>query len=255
MTFGGIVALFAVVAALMVTGVLGEEGTLWVSDFGSFAVQAAAAVVILITAFSYGRGERVARPWWLIGAAVGSYAIGDLVWAIIEVVQKADPWPSLADAFYGAEYVFMAAGFVIAALAYRHLSDIRMPLVVSGLVSVGSAVGLYVLLLGPRIISSADLTPLEKLVSAGYPLADALLLVGPALFLALLLLRLGTGRLAWPWWAVVAGVTLLALSDTLYSVMSELGTYASGSAIDYGWMVAHLLVALGALIARDVARA
>jgi len=253
-TVAAMAALFAVVVALMVTGVLGDEGTLWVSDFGSFAVQAAAAVIILVTAFSYGRGELAARPWWLIGAAVAAYAIGDLVWAYIEVIQKADPWPSLADAFYGAEYVLMAAGFVVAALAYRHLADIRIPLAVSGLVAGGIAAALYLLLLGPEIIGSPDLTPLEKFVSAGYPLADALLLIGPALFLGLLLLRLGTGRLAWPWWAVVAGVVLLAISDTLYSVMSELGTYASGSVIDYGWMAASILIAFGALIARDVAR-
>jgi hypothetical protein len=253
--FGALMVLFAVVTTLVVTGVLGEPGTLWVSDFGSFAVQAAAAVVILVTARSYGRGERVARPWWFIGLAVGAYAVGDLVWAFIEVVQKAEPWPSLADAFYGAEYVFMAIGLALAALAYRHLVDARIPLAAAILTGSGLAAALYVLVLGPQVVASTDMTVLEKVVSAGYPLADSLLLVAPALLVALTMLRLGSGRLAWPWWVALAGALLLAASDTVYSVMSALGTYVPGSPVDYGWMAAHVLVAFGALIARDVARA
>jgi len=252
--FGFIVALFAVAAFLMASGILGEVPTLWVSDFGSFAVQAVCAAAILATAASYGRGERVALPWWLIGIGVGAYALGDLAWAYIEVIQKAEPWPSVADLFYGGEYLFMCAGIVVAAMAYRHLSDWKVPFAVSAVASGAVAVGLYVAVLGPQVVAS-DMTTLEKVVSAGYPLADALLLLGPAVFVSLLLRRLGTGRLAWPWWAVVAGTLLLAASDAVYSVLSALGTYESGGFIDYGWMAASVLIAFGALIARDVSRA
>jgi hypothetical protein len=252
--FGCVVALFAIVTGFMVSGALAEEPMLIVSDFGSFAVQAVCAGVIIATAVSYGRGERVARPWWLIGLAIASYALGDLAWAYIEVVLKADPWPSIADAFYGLEYVFMFAGILLAALAYRHVSSVRLPLIVAALTSIGLAIALYFAVLLPGVFS-ADGTVLEKAVSAGYPLADTLLLVGPALFVALLLVPLGTGRLAWPWWIVAAGAVLLAASDTVYAVQTTFETYTSGSLIDYGWMAASVVIAFGALVARDVARA
>jgi hypothetical protein len=253
--FGGLIAAIVAVAVAMGTGVLGEVPTLWVSDIGSTAINAVAAAIVLWTALSFGRGERVGRPWILVGLGVAAYALGDLAWSYIELVQGLNPWPSVADIFYSAEYVFMFAGILLAALAYRQLSDWRRPLVISTVSGLGLAAVLYVTVLGPRVLSDTGMTVLERVVSAGYPLADAILFIAPALFIALFLVRLGAGRLAWGWWAVLAGTVLLAVSDTVYSVMTALGTYGSGVIIDNGWMVAHALIALGALIARDVSRA
>ncbi len=254
LVFTSLIVAIAAVAVLVESGALGETASLWVSDVASFVFNGIAAAIVIATALSFGRGERVGRPWLLVGLAVGLYALGDLAWAYIELIQGANPWPSIADVFYSAEYVFMFAGILLAALAYRQLSDWRLPLALSALAGFGLAAALYVLVLGPNVVADTEMTVLERVVSAGYPLADSILLIAPSLFIALFLVRLGTGRLAWGWWAVLGGTVLLALSDTIYSVMTALGTYAAGGLLDNGWMFAHALIAFGAMVARDAAR-
>jgi hypothetical protein len=54
--------------------------------------------------------------------------------------------------------------------------------------------------------------------------------------------------------AVGGGALVLAFSDSVYSYLSAIDVYQSGMAVDYGWMVAHVLIALGALIAQDLSR-
>jgi len=113
---------------------------------------------------------------------------------------------------------------------------------------------LYLGLFQPYILADSSLSTGELVLSILYPTADVVFLLAPSIFLVLVVGRLGGGRLGWPWWFVAAGACILAVSDAAYSYMSAAETYSAGAVVDYGWMLAHVALAVGASLAVDIAR-
>jgi hypothetical protein len=90
-------------------------------------------------------------------------------------------------------------------------------------------------------------------VSIVYPVGDIVLMLAPAVSLALVVRQLGSGRLARPWWAVVAGAAVFALIDSLFNYAEWAGTGLTWW-MDIGYVVANLLFAVAALVAKDAYR-
>jgi len=245
----------AVIRTMIAVGAGGEHGSIIVSDLGEFAVVAIAALVVLAVVRSFGKGENLRRQWTLIGLGMLTFAIGDAVWAWIEVFMQAEvPYPGLPDLFYVGEYVFVGWALVIAAVAYSRLFDIRAAAGFAVLAGIALLVLLYFGLFQPYILADDSLSTGELVMSIFYPSADVMLLFVPSILLVLVVGRLGGGRLGWPWWFVAAGAIILGMSDAMYSYMSAAETYAAGAAVDYGWMLAHVALAVGASLAVDIAR-
>lgn len=207
------------------------------------------ALTIIIVAARVGLNESVGRQWMLIGAGVASFAIGDILWTIFELYLGIDPFPSAADFFYVLEYAFFLAAIVLAIRAYSGLVQTRIPAVVGALVAVVGIGVMYFVLLRPYIFP--DTSGLELVVSTLYPVGDVAFMLAPAVSLALVVRQLGAGRLAWPWWIVVAGALVFALTDGYYSYADWAGLGVT-AALDMGWLVANLLFACAALVARRV---
>lgn len=252
--FGGGIAAIVAIAATIASGIGGDSFSLAVSDLGELAIVLASACYVLWVAASFSPGEPVRRQWLLVGLGMLAFASGDAVWTYYEVLLRVDPpYPGAPDLFYLLEYPLLALALMQAGLAYRGLVPLRRASVGSA-VAVGLAlVALWFGLLQPHILFAADVALAERAISAFYPAADVLLYLGPALFVALVVQGLGRGRLSWPWWSVVFGVTLLALADTGYSWLSTYDLYRSGSLIDYGWSAGHLFLAVGASLVYDIA--
>ncbi|TLM75181.1 MAG: hypothetical protein FDZ70_06980 [Actinobacteria bacterium] len=240
--------------SLGAAGEASELAGVWIADLGSILVTGIAAIIVLRTALGFSKGEPFRKYWLLIGIGAACYALGDIVWALYELRGLEVPYPGAPDVFYLAEYAFLAAGLVIAARAYRGLVDEKVPLIVSVAAAAAAAAGLWAGLLG-AIAADTETALAERAISIAYPTFDVLFGLAPALFLLLVVGKLGGGRLARQWWAVGGGLLLLAISDTVYSWMAWNETYVSGSAVDYGWMLAATAIAMGALLARDLARA
>lgn len=248
--FGGL-ALVAVLYALIRLGVGGENGPVVISDVGETAIGLVGAAFILYVAWTF-RGQPFARPWTLIGLGLGAFALGDLVWTIIEVgMGKEPPYPGLPDLFYVFQYLFMGAGLIITALAYRGLVDLKAPLAGATAVTVFLAVFVSWLVLMP-IVTDSEVELAEKALSVFYPLGDLLLLLGPTLVIIFMVSRLGGGALARPWWAVAAGIAVMAASDTAFSYLEWHDLYESGMIVDVGWMAGGVFLATAASLARDL---
>lgn len=248
----GLLAIAAIVLGIAFD-IGGENGTLAISDFGELIVVGASAVIVLWVAMSFGPTERVRVQWLAIGLGVLMFAIGDAVWSYIEVIRGAEPaYPGTPDIFYLLIYPFLAYGLIRAGLAYKGLVDLRKAIYISVAAVVALGIVLWFSLIKPHILG-AGLSGAEAALSTAYPAADLLLAFGPALFVLLVVFGLGRGRFAWPWWAVAAGVALVALSDSGFSYLQAYNLYGSGSFIDYGWSLGFLLIAVGASIFYDLA--
>lgn len=239
--------------ALVRSGLGGEFGAAVFSDIGGLLIIQLAAVMILTSAARIGVGSPVGRTWLLIGLGSVCFFLGDAVYTAIEVGMQAEPsYPGIADIFYLLEYPLVAAGIISAGLAYKGLVPLKRPAFIASGVAVVLAAVVYLGFLQPYILFDPEVSLAEKAISTAYPLADIFVMIVPAVFVLAVVAKLGGGRLAWQWWAVAAGAVLLAITDTAYAWLEWAEVYQSGSFIDWGWSLGHVLMMLGALIATDL---
>lgn len=215
------------------------------------ALQVLFAAVILYVALAIGASQSVGRQWLLIGLGVAMFAVGDIIWTTFDLFLEIDPYPSIADLFYTAEYVFFVAAIVLAIRSYSGLVKTGRPVLIGAIVAVLGVGVVYFLLLKPYIFP--DTSGLELVVSTLYPVGDVVLMLAPAVSLALVVAQLGAGRLARPWWFVVVGALVFAFADSFYAYADWAGTGLT-PAMDMGWLVANMLFAIAALVARRVFR-
>jgi len=219
------------------------------------ALQPIFAAVILAVAASIGLRQSVGRQWLLLGLGVAMFAVGDIIWMTFELFLGIDPYPSIADLFYAAEYAFFLAAIILAVRAYSGLVKTRVAIIAGSVVAVAGTALLYVLLLGPYIFPAgvAELGFWGLVVSTLYPVGDIVFMLAPAATLASVVAQLGAGRLARPWWVVVAGALMFAFADSFYAFADWAGTGIT-PAMDMGWIAANLLFAVAALVARNAYR-
>ncbi|MDO8846877.1 MAG: hypothetical protein Q7W51_00605 [Coriobacteriia bacterium] len=219
------------------------------------ALQIVLAAVIIAVAVTVGMKQSIGRQWLLIGVGVSLYALGDVTWTMFDLFLGIDPYPSIADVFYTAEYVFFVAAMVLAIRAYSGLVKTRTPIIIGATLAVIGVAIVYFVLLKPYIFAEgvAGLGLWGFVVSTLYPVGDIALMLAPAVALALVVRQLGAGRLARPWWLVVVGALVFALVDSFFVYAEWAGTGLT-PAMDMGYVLANLLFACAALVAKDAYR-
>ncbi len=213
----------------------------------------AAAAIVLVVARSFARGE-IRTEWMLFGFGMLSVGIGSVIWVLLFLLGK-NPYPSFGDVFTLGGYALFAVGLYLAVRGYRELLDIRRPLLIAGGVAAALMALDYFAVIGPYVIFAPDQTQpwMTRFLNTLYPVLDIFILLMPAIALGLLVRKLGSGRLAWPWWCVVASCGLLAITDTVFAYAGYAGIGRT-PIIDSGYAVAPMLLALAVLVARDVYR-
>jgi hypothetical protein len=198
-------------------------------------------------------GRPIGHAWLMFGLGIGCFLLGELGEAFYQfALGILNPFPSLLDVFYLAGYPLLIlglAGFVraYAAAGYPMGSLRASALMVAALVVVGLALVWPVLsgIAGPR----APL--LEKVLAAAYPLLDIALLVAVALLLRGAR-RFGGGR-AWEVWALVlAGLGVMIAGDLRYAYFAAGGEEHVDALSEMPFVVAYLLLALGALKQKEL---
>jgi two-component system cell cycle response regulator len=185
----------------------------------------------------YGDGER--RAWLALGVAVLSWTAGDLYWVFFLRGDATVPFPSPADAFYLGFYPPAYASFFL--LLRARVGDVPRSLWLDGLIGGLTAAGIGAALVFQAVLDSTEGSPLAVATNLAYPLGDLLLLGLVFGFLAL------TGwRLERAWLVIGAGLAVFAVADSVYLYQAAAGSYVEGTLVDAGWLVAMLLLALGA---------
>ena len=167
------------------------------------------------------------------------FALGDVLFGVYEHVLHKQTLPSPADGFYLAAYPVLAAGMW---LLVRQRSTGRdwESLIDASIVTVALGVIAWELLMVPYT-HDHSLSFVEKLVSMAYPLGDILLLAVAARLL------LGTGVRTVSYGLLGASVICLLVADPLYTYFQLKGSYATGNALDSGWIFSYILWGAAAL--------
>ncbi|PRY13966.1 putative bifunctional diguanylate cyclase/phosphodiesterase [Kineococcus rhizosphaerae] len=155
-------------------------------------------------------------PWLLIAGGQLCSAVGDLLYAWLDVVLHVSPFPSVADLGYLAAYPLQAAGIVLLTRGRRLNAAGRLDV---GIVTVALALPLWVFLVEPVVLSPAE-PLLDRLADLSYPLADLVVLA--------LLVRCGavTRGLNPAARLLALGALVLPVADLAYAAFGNDGVLA-----------------------------
>jgi diguanylate cyclase len=238
--FAALTAGFAVWTSV---GLGGEQATLYADDIATVAAAVLATAICVRAA--RGHEGRLRLFWGLLAGASGAWALGEVIWALYDLVLDDVPAASWADAAYLAALPLTAAALLVHP-ALRGRASGKYRSLVDGLVLAAALFFLgWTLVLAP-VQQETNLTSLGGLVTLAYPLADVIII-----FLVVLVIRGTTGGDRRDLWCLLAGLLLIASSDAIYSYLTNVKNYSSGNIIDTGWFAGYLAIALGAFCARS----
>jgi diguanylate cyclase (GGDEF)-like protein len=223
------------VFVLHTLGVLGEPGDPLYDTWLYGSLLTAAVIACLTRAMTF-REERVA--WALMAAGIAAWTVGDIYWMQALADRQPIPVPSRADAFYLAFYPLAYATLVtlvrrVATLGHRDLW-------LDGVIGASCAAAVAIAVSLPAFETSGGGTA-QIAINLAYPALDVVLLV-----FVILVFGLSGWRPGRRWTLIGLGLAAMALTDGWYLVQTAQGTYVEGTAIDAGWPIAALLVALAA---------
>lgn len=244
----GLSAAVAGYVTLLVTKPGGEDTVVRVSDLAMTAAALAAAVASARAGRRHLAG--MAAFWWLLAAACAAWAIGEATWTWYEVLLGMPvPYPSWADVGYLAGTPLAVAAFLCHPAARHHTGRRSIPLLDAFAVATATLLVSWIAVLGPLVQQTGGMN-FGDLVAVAYPFGDVVILV--LVVLALRGLPQGNRAAAV---LLLAGLTVMAVTDSAYTYLAQNDAYASGDLIDAGWFAAYLAIGAAALVAHEPASA
>jgi hypothetical protein len=221
----------------------GSAGVVRVTDVTTTLAAAAAALACARAGRRHLAG--ISAFWWLMAAACASWAVGEATWAWYEVVLRVEvPYPSYADVGYLAGTPLAVAAFLCHPSARSHRRPTLVPLLDGLSVATATLLTSWLVVLGPLVAETGGLS-LGDLISVAYPFGDVVLLVLVVLGLRAVDPADRTATLL-----LLGGLAAMAVTDSVYTYLAQVGGYESGSLVDSGWFAAYLAIAAGAFVAR-----
>ncbi|MER7668306.1 EAL domain-containing protein [Kitasatospora sp. NPDC096128] len=178
-------------------------------------------------------GVRLNRPrhplfWYVLALANLSFTTGEAIQALqLDILHLNNPFPSVADGFYLAEFLLYAVG-LLGFIRWRTARQDRAGLLDALIITLGLALLVWIYLILPYA-RNPDLSWIQKAVSIAYPLGDVVVL---ALLLRLLTPRGGNSRSLQ---LLTVGALGLLTSDILYGLIQLHGTWRIGTGVELGW--------------------
>ncbi|MGZ6316464.1 MAG: ATP-binding protein [Anaerolineales bacterium] len=212
----------------------------------SAILTAATTAALLIFLSLAGMPTRSRRAWLLLGIAVLAWWAGAF---LLDYLQS----------LVGPQVTISAAAHIINLLAYllaayalmqypfkSHLAPTRFRFILDAIISSGVVVTLGFLLLVRPLSSTSALV--NSLLVVSYPIADCILLILLANFSLANWVPRSTARF------LIAAWVAFLISDYVHSSLVLIGSYGPGSFVSMGWVGGFLLMGLGAISERDMAR-
>ena len=175
---------------------------------------------------------RFASAWFFLALGCLSWALGDVFWAVLEVILHEEPFPSIADVFYLLYYPLVIVGFLL--IPHEHGG--RKELITTGLdlsiVFLAAGMLYWNFLIGPvAVFEGVDF--LTFLISVSYPIFDLVLFAA----LMLLIYRKQSVMSFGAQFFLIASVVIQIVFDTVYGLQSIAETYVGGTFIDLSWQM------------------
>ena len=171
----------------------------------------------------------------LVGFAI-CWFFAEIIWILQELYFKIEPFPSTADLFYLVGYPFLLM-FVISYL--EPLKDG----ITKEILALAILAAIIVLVSSLYVVFNEDeeLSNYEFALLAGYPIADAIVLV-PALLGVVLFFK---GKINFMWTLFFVGIISLYVADTTFLYTQLEDTYYTGHPLEMLFYFMYFLMAFG----------
>lgn len=208
-----------------------------VDDLGELLAALMAAAACALTA---SRQPLRRASWALLGASAFAWAGGETIWSCYDLVYHTNPFPSLADVGFLCAIPLGAAGLILFTDAWSR-RRLRRRAMAFG--SATAAVLVSWMAVAVTVSHGRPSQALATVLGVAYPLGD------------LLLISIGISVLGrrppehTPLILVIGGLAAFTAADTSFAYLTAINAYGIGNALDTGWVLGYLLIALGALVA------
>lgn len=220
----------------------------WMKTMGSdifAALGAALATVYLYHVYKRAKGaERFF--WYYIFLSCLSFFVAELSWDYYELILKVNvPFPGLPDVFYLLQPILILLAILYLIFKKKNIFiSIRLFLDIAITMTVATALSWYSFI--QPIFAQENVTFVFKTVSVVYPIADLGLIFG---ILSLnMTSRIFSRNVQY---ALVLGISLLTISDSVYLYLNAKESYQTGSIIDPLWTFALFLIVLAGLYSEN----
>jgi diguanylate cyclase len=227
----------------------------WSGDRTVVSDLAPIPIAFVATCFAWRAGHdcrvstRRQLAWQWIAFGCASWTIAECLWFYFEAVRHRSPFPSPADWFYLAFYVFVFAGLVrlpVRQLGRRERVAFTLDLATVMFVTV---MVVWYLVVDPTVHRGDSV--LNQVLALAYPVGDVILVLGVA---RVLMRRRSGGEGHAALWLLAGGAMLLALADIIYARLELSHSYTAGTLPDAIWVLALLAIALAAFTERNPGR-
>ncbi len=238
-------ALIMLIHLVLLVGVK-DKGVLLPIDDMVLTVTSGLAAAGMLYAGLHSQG-RSRRAWIVLAVAQIANTFAEGAWALIEVVFRQNPFPSIADVGYLMFYPLFAAGtFLLPDVPFSPRERLKA-LLDFAIVVVLATLIFSVFLIAPQITSDEGIT-LELAVSVAYPFMDLILFFA---LMELIMKKLNFTERA-PLLLLAFSMILFLITDVLFSIQTQRGSYVSGSFLDTGWLASYLALGLAAVLQVNV---
>lgn len=197
----------------------------------------------------------VSPAWTLLTLGMLCNLLGQAALAPYQLTGAPSPFPSLADVFYLLAYPLIGAALLRFVRAYHEAGypmGSRAERAVLLAVTAAACASLSLVVLRPVV--QAEMAPLDKALSAAYPLLDMALLIPLALLLRTTW-RFRGGSVGTAWVIVLSGFVFMCAGDVLFAYFTALGKTGLDPFVHAAYIVAYGFIAAGvrrhlALVAR-----
>ena len=205
--------------------------------WGLLGLGSAAAIVIGIA-----RNKPTHRSAWVVVAlGVTTFAFGDISYDVLtKYLHELNPFPSIADVFYLATYLLLAAGLLLMVRSRRRRDGDASALLDALIVTSGLVALSWIYLIQPYV-HATDMTIFSKVTSVAYPLGDILLLC------VLVRLVFGGGTRGMSVRLLVLGAVGVLGADCIYGWIQLHGSWRVGGPTDLGWVLFYVCWGAAAL--------
>jgi len=218
-----LVSLIVSALVVLVANLFGEKSATLVGNL-LYVPIAGTFVVIAVWVFSrFGLGGTYGKAWLFFVIFAILWFVANMIWAFYELVLETDPYPSIADAFWlaGYPFIFIFLGLYLKPFRKSISKKIITISIIIPLILVG--VTLFVTLEAEK-----ENQFFLFLLTASYPILDALILVPSIIGITLFL----KGEINLLWSLISIGTLSVALADIGFFVTQYNFTYYTGHPIE-----------------------
>ncbi len=205
---------------------------------------AAALCLIGAARISFRRSRRLGVAWTVLACAQISFVIADVIWAVIEVGLKTQPFPSIADGFYLIYYPLFLLGIFMLPSRQFSPGELVKSLLDMGIVLIAATLFFGCYIFGPLMAANGDESWFVKTLTVAYPVGDLVLIAG----LLVLFYRRSQSIQVGIFALLTVGILAMIATDCLFSLQTIEGIYISGGPVDIGWLFSYIFTALAGVL-------